>query len=192
MTPMGREKAALRGRFRGLRRCLDREALRRDSQIICARLLALPSLRAAQGVFCYVSYGNEVETGPLLEALLSGGKTLLVPRCRERGRMDCVPVTSLSQLRPGAYGILEPPPELPAAGKERVDFAVVPALACGEDGSRLGQGGGYYDRFLENFGRPSAALCLEECLLPALPAEKHDRPVDWIITQRRAICIEEL
>ncbi len=185
------EKLALRKRFRQMRRRQDRDALAAASGLICDRLLALSQLQKADRVFCYVSYGGEVETRPLLTALLESGKTLLLPRCQLGARIDCVPVSNLDELSPGAYGILEPPQSYPAVDWTQVDFAVIPALACGENGFRLGQGGGYYDRFLSGAGCLSAALCLEEFLIPAVPQEEHDQPVGWIITQRRTLCFEK-
>lgn len=63
---------------------------------------------------------------------------------------------------------------------------VMPALAVAEDGMRLGQGGGYYDRFLAELPRsvPTVALVFEDELLPAgaIPAEPTDRPVDGVVT----------
>ena len=106
--------------------------------------------------------------------------------------MDCVPITSLDDLRPGAYGILEPPPDTPAVPAASVDFAIVPAVACGRDGSRLGQGGGYYDRFLQQTGCAFAALCTETFLLPRVPCEAHDRNMKIIVTQQRVLRFEEL
>ena len=106
--------------------------------------------------------------------------------------MDCVPITSLGDLRPGAYGILEPPSGAPAVPAASVDFAIVPAVACGRDGSRLGQGGGYYDRFLQQTGCAFAALCTEAFLLPCVPCEAHDRNMKIIVTQQRVLRFEEL
>lgn len=192
MERISEKKAALRSHLRKMRRELDREVLFRESAQLCARLLELPELQRAQTVFCYVSYGGEVETHRLIERLLSLGKQVLVPRCRAHGVMDCVPITSLAQLVPGMKGILEPPAELRAVGPETVEFAVIPAVGCGEDGSRLGQGGGYYDRFLERASCGHAALCLEAFLLPSVPAEPHDQTMKYIVTQQRVLRFEEV
>ena len=64
------------------------------------------------------------------------------------GIMELRQITSLDQLTPGAYGILEPPADSPAIEADGVDFAVLPCLSCSHSGHRLGQGGGFYDRFL--------------------------------------------
>ena len=192
METTAQQKKRLRAQLRQERRALDPEMLLRDSAAICSRLLELPELRRARTVFCYVSCGGEVETHRLIGHLLKQGKTVLVPRCGARGLMDCVPITSLGDLRPGAYGILEPPPGTQAVPAAAVDFALVPAVACGLDGSRLGQGGGYYDRFLQQTGCDFAALCTEAFLLPRVPCEAHDRNMKIIVTQQRVLRFEEL
>ena len=192
MECVSESKSALRSRLRKLRRELDKELLYRQSEQLCVRLLKIPELQQAKTVFCYVSYGGEVETHRLIETLLSQGKQVLVPRCRENGLMDCVPITSLQQLVPGKLGIPEPPEELGVADPETVDFAVIPAVACGLDGTRLGQGGGYYDRFLEQVDCVRAAVCLEAFLLPGIPVEPHDQTMNYIVTQQRVLRFEEL
>lgn len=192
MEQITAKKVQLRSRLRKARRELDREVLYRESQKLCLRLLELPELQRAQTVFCYVSYGGEVETHRLIETLLSQGKRVLVPRCRENGMMDCVPIESLEQLLLGKMGILEPPADLETADPRMVEFTVIPAVGCGMDGTRLGQGGGYYDRFLEKVDCAQAVLCLEEFLLPSVPTEPHDRKMKCIVTQQRVLRFEEV
>ena len=192
MERSAEKKAELRGLLRAKRKELDREVLSRESAALCARLLALPELQQSQMVFCYVSCGGEVETHALIETLLAQGKTVAVPRCKGKGIMDCVPITSLSQLEVRKRGILEPAPDAEAIAPEQVAFAIVPAVACGEDGSRLGQGGGYYDRFLEKTHCSFAAVCLEDFLFPTLPCEEHDRFMKIIVTQQRVLRFEEV
>ncbi len=187
METVTEEKARLRAWARQLRREQPQELLLRESGMICERLCALPELNRAQTVFCYVSCRGEVETHRLIARLLEQGKTVLVPRCRGKGEMDCVPIDSLRQLVPGAYGIPEPLEGLPILPPEAVELAVIPALACGEDGSRLGQGGGYYDRFLARTGCITAAVCRETFLLPTTPCEAHDKTVRIIVTPQRVL-----
>jgi len=192
MGELTAEKQELRRQVREMRRRQDGNILRRDSEALCVRLLELPELQRARWVFCYVSCKGEVETHGLLKTLLARGKRVAVPRCGANGAMDCVEIHALEELRPGSMGIPEPSPEAAAVPVREIDFAVVPALACGEDGSRLGQGGGYYDRFLEQYTGPFAAVCLETFLFPTVPVEAHDRKMKLIVTQHRVLQFEEL
>ena len=192
MEQIAAQKKNLRSQFRRQRKQLDQVFLLRESAALCEKLLALPELNEAQTVFCYVSYGGEVETHRLIQQLLIKGKRVVVPRCRENGIMDCVPIKDLSELCASTMGILEPTEDAPLIDWQAVDFAIVPAVACGEDGSRLGQGGGYYDRFLEQVHCPFAAICLEQFLLPTLPCEPHDQTMNIIVTQQRVLRFEEV
>ena len=64
------------------------------------------------------------------------------------------------------------------------DLVLVPALAVGADGTRLGRGGGSYDRALARVpaGVPVVALLYDGELLPAVPSEPHDRRVTAVVT----------
>ena len=60
---------------------------------------------------------------------------------------------------------------------------LIPGLAFDRDGNRLGYGGGFYDRYLgEHKEIIGAALSYDFQLVDRLPAENHDRPVDYIVT----------
>lgn len=192
MDTLAQEKAKLRRELRTKRRRQDRDVLRWDSEAICTRLLELPELRQAKVIFCYVSCFGEVETHRLIETLLSKGKTVAVPRCKPEGQMDCVPIASLTELALGTMNIPEPRRDAPDIPVEQVDFAVVPAVACGLDGSRLGQGGGYYDRFLERISCPFAAVCQTAFLLPEIPCETHDQKMRMIVTPQQVLRFEEV
>ena len=77
----------------------------------------------------------------------------------------------------------------PPLGKHavaEVTVAFVPGLAVDESGTRMGQGGGCYDRSLPRFAPEAPIVCVlhpgEDRTVPALPREAHDRPVDAVLT----------
>ena len=78
-----------------------------------------------------------------------------------------------------------------AESLKEADLIVIPALAASADGTRLGQGGGWYDRALmhRSPGVPVVAAIFDDELLEAgvIPAEPHDVPVDAIVTPTRTI-----
>ena len=92
-----------------------------------------------------------------------------------------------------------PPPAQPAGeawGAESLkeaDLIVIPALAASADGTRLGQGGGWYDRALmhRSPGVPVVAAIFDDEVLEAgiIPAEPHDVPVDAIVTPTHTITV---
>ena len=80
---------------------------------------------------------------------------------------------------------------LGAESLKEADLIVIPALAASTDGTRLGQGGGWYDRALTHRspGTPVVAVIFDDEVLEAgiIPAEPHDIPIDVIVTPTRTI-----
>ena len=152
---------------------------------IVRRLTAHPAWAAADSVFCYVGRRGEIDTRPLLRAALEAGKTLAVPLCMGPGVMQARAVRSLEELAPaGPYGILEPPAGAPEVPPQRLALCVLPCLAAAPDGTRLGYGGGYYDRFLPLACKAvKIALCRAVLLEPVLPRECHDVRADFVLTE---------
>lgn len=160
--------------------------LRRAGAAAAEHLAALPEYRAARTVLAFAGTVREMDTGPLLERVLTDGKTLALPVCTGPGLMEARQVTDLTALRPGRYGILEPPAGAPLLLPGELDLLVVPCAACDRFGVRLGRGGGYYDRYLANCGGLTAALCPQALVLDRVPREDHDRTVDIIVTETGA------
>jgi 5-formyltetrahydrofolate cyclo-ligase len=86
----------------------------------------------------------------------------------------------------GALARLREPPGV-RLGVEAImsaEIVLVPALAVDAAGTRLGRGGGSYDRALARVGPdvPVIALLYPDEVVPALPAQPHDRPVTAVLT----------
>ncbi len=165
-----------------MRAALPGESRRAWSEAITAHALAWDVLERATSVMAYVSVSSEVETRALLVALLARGKRLLLPRCHGGGRMDAVEITSLDRLVPGRLGIPEPDAALPAADKRSIDLILAPGLLFDLSGNRMGQGAGYYDRFLADYQGETCGLCFSAQIQPLAPAP-HDMPVGALIME---------
>ncbi|MCA1711851.1 MAG: 5-formyltetrahydrofolate cyclo-ligase, partial [Actinobacteria bacterium] len=86
-------------------------------------------------------------------------------------------------LRPGPRGLLEPVgPRLGVAAISSCDLVLVPALAVDVAGTRLGRGGGSYDRALRRATGRTIALLHDGELVERLPADPHDVPVTAAVT----------
>lgn len=133
-------------------------------------------------VFVYVSVGREIGTRELIRSLLERGSRVCVPKVEGRGIMKAVEISSMSELAPGTWGIPEPP-DRPGIDPEIIQACIVPCLMCSREGSRLGQGGGYYDRFLKKSGAVRIGLCREQRIGP-VPMELHDQYLDYVVTER--------
>lgn len=136
-------------------------------------------------VAVYASFGSEPGTARL-RAALRGRTEVLLPVLLPDGDLDWA--RDDGELVPGAGGFPMPSgPRLGPSAVARCTLLVVPALAVDEAGTRLGRGGGSYDRALARArGRVLAALHDGE-LVPELPADPHDRPVHGVVLPGRGV-----
>lgn len=178
------EKQQLRAVMRARERQLSDRYRRESDQAIAAHLTAMPEYQAAGTIFCFVGTPREIDTRPILKNALAAGKRLCVPLCTGPGMMELRQITTLSQLSPGAYGIPEPPEDTPTVSVDETDFAILPCLTCNHLGHRLGQGQGYYDRFLAHYRSGAVLLCREKLIREEIPLEPHDYPIPWVLTER--------
>lgn len=148
-------------------------------------LLDAPEVRRAATVACYVSVGAEPGTTTLLDRLLAAGKRVIVPVLLPDNDLDWAPYTGAASLAPARRGLLEPvTARLGVDAVATADVVLVPGLAVGLDGTRLGRGGGSYDRALGRVpvGTFTCVLLYDDEVLPAVPTEPHDRPVTAVAT----------
>lgn len=189
MTDAG-DKAGLRSRLLAARAAVSEPARREGSAAICARLAALAELRDARAVLAYAAFGAEVNLDAFLADLLERQVGVFLPWV-EGAALGVARVTDLeADLAPGWRGVREPRASgRVAARADRLDAAVVPGVAFDPDGSRLGYGGGHFDRLITRL-RPGTAVigvAFEEQIVAAVPTEPHDRRVGLIVTEVRVL-----
>ena len=153
-----------------------------EGRAAAEHLLNWPAFQKADIIGCYVSMPSEIDTLPVLDAILRAGKTLALPKTYDKGIMEFRRVLDPAFLHPGRWGILEPPPDAELIPPQALSLLLIPALAVDKSGHRLGQGGGYYDRYLSHTSCPLAALLLSGQVVPAIPCGERDYLVQWIIT----------
>lgn len=175
-------KDELRSAMRARRRALSADEQRRASQAVYERVLAFAPYGGARGVMAYMACRGEIDLAPVIADVLASGKTLLLPRCEAPGLMTVRRVTDLSQLAAGAYGLMEPAEDCAVFPPEEIDLIFVPGTAFDASGGRIGQGGGYYDRFLARTKALRAGVCHDFALARRVPAQAHDMRMDCIIT----------
>lgn len=173
----------MRARARATRRAIPPDVRASRSERIREHVLALPELARARAVGCYVSVRSEVDTNLLLRELLVRGKIVAVP-VTQGDRLRYVRLDHPWTLAPGAHGIPEPRQPWTEVAGESMDVVIVPGVAFGRDGSRLGNGGGHFDRFLAQHPTPlRVGLAFSEQVHPHVPGEEHDQGVDVLVTE---------
>lgn len=184
---MGNSKTSLRRRLRGLRRSMSPQARSTASAAMCARLQGLPVFHNAATIVGYAALPDEADPAAALANAQARGARIGMPRITGPHTLAFHELTPTSVLHPGAFGIPEPGAHELELELAAVDLVLVPALAVGEDGCRLGSGKGYYDRLLPQMPR-ALKICtvFELQYLTAVPCEPHDMRADWVITERGA------
>jgi len=179
------QKALLRDRLKKLRSALPQAVREEFSEAIAQRLFQLAQIQSAKTLFVYISCGAEIETRGIIQRLLEEGKRVAVPKIVS-ARMEAQLFSDWEQLVPGQLGILTPQQgqECPAP----IDVVITPGLGFTAQGHRIGFGRGYYDRWFSS--HPACfkvALAYEVQIVPDIPLDPHDVPVDCVITEKRIL-----
>lgn len=161
-----------------------------------ARALAAlaPRLELAAGtvVAGYWPMGDELDPRPLMAALAAAGCRLALPAVTApHTPLDFRAYAFGDLLEPGPHGTVHPvtaaPPLVP-------QVLLVPLLAFDRGCFRLGYGGGYYDRTLENLRKnaqvKAIGLAFAAQEVPAVPRDGHDQRLDAIATEQGLITPE--
>jgi 5-formyltetrahydrofolate cyclo-ligase len=170
------------------RRSLTAEHRARAAARVQAELVSLVRRLRPARMTGYVPVGSEpggTDLPEVLRAALPPAAELLLPVLRDDLDLDWARYTGPGSLRAAGRGLREPTgPLCGPAAVAGADLVVVPALAVDRRGIRLGRGGGSYDRALARVPATTRVVALlhDGELLPEVPGEPHDRPVQAVIT----------
>jgi 5-formyltetrahydrofolate cyclo-ligase len=175
----------MRRHMRQLRRAFAGESRRAATAAFTTQALSSGWFQTGQLVAAYAAVASELDLTPLLRQLLARGVKLCLPVVDVQGEMQFMRYQGESSL-PGSHAILRANPGSEVIAPQQIALLLMPLLAFDALGNRLGQGGGYFDRFLSQFtARPQCigvAFALQE--VDAVPVEKWDQQLDAIITER--------
>ena len=132
----------------------------------------------------YIAINDEIDAKPLMQMLAFKGAELCLPRVESDDTLSFRRWRPGDDLDEGKFGLLEPSDE---AERLSPTLLLVPLLAFDATGARLGYGKGHYDKALADLragGRVFACgLGFQTQLVDAIPAESHDEPMDWALTE---------
>lgn len=184
-------KQALRRELRARRLAVSRAAQRRAASDAARHAVRFLRARSARRVALYLAYRSELPTKPLLDALFARGIRLAIPRIKEHGRMHFEWLRPTTPLRRNALGILEPAMRGVRARRNELDAVLLPLVGFDRHGNRLGNGGGFYDRWLARprcIPRPrylGYAYAIQQ--VEQLPRDPWDIRLDAVITETAVI-----
>ena len=186
MTP-----ALTKNALRNVIRARLRETVPQNHKALQQRLTELLAQENAECCIGFLAFQQEPALDQFLSNWLAQNKKLLLPRFNLATRQyELVEVTDLnSQIAPGHYGIREPNTQLVAIQQViQTSVWLVPGLAFTASGVRLGRGAGHYDRLFAKFPQGKRiGIAWEMQLLPEIPQEPWDLPMDYIVTETRTI-----
>lgn len=161
------------------------------SELACARLIGTPWFASARTVMLYAPMETELDI------------SLVAKECRRTGRMVALPAVDWGGgtmtarrvddwgrvLVVGKHGVQEPRGDTPIVEPEDLDLIVVPGLGFGRDRTRLGRGGGFYDRFLSGASIRAAKVGMGFSwqVLASVPTTDSDVTLDGVVTERDVI-----
>ena len=159
---------------------------------IAERLSGSEMYKAAEVIAFYLNIGSEVETKDMIQKAQKDGKTVVLPKV-EGDRLVMYRYEAGDVLVKSMFGISEPQPmHGRIVPPEDISLVIVPGLCFDRNGSRLGYGKGFYDRFLSGCRRKRAAVCFEDQLLDAgiIPVTRDDVRMEHIITENGIIDVQ--
>jgi 5-formyltetrahydrofolate cyclo-ligase len=182
-------RRSLRRELWARRAAQPRAARRAAARLICAHLALAPWFRPGIALGLYLSRDSEVDTASLLALARRRGCRVYLPHITDYAAHRMLLVRDRGARRTlNRYRIAEPrgAATLPA---QAFALVLMPLVGFDGAGNRLGNGAGYYDRFVANrrgrYGKPLLIGIAFECQrLAALPTAAHDVPLDGVITER--------
>jgi 5-formyltetrahydrofolate cyclo-ligase len=191
-TSVRDRKQYIRRSLRAVRRGLSEAERLARSRRVWERVAALACYQHARVVLGYMAFDHEVLTDGLMRRAMASGKQLVLPMVLgNRQGMALYVIEELERdVAPGYCGILEPQPRRTrAVAPETLELALIPGVAFDLRGGRLGLGAGFYDRLLSQLPRgiPMVGLAFDFQVIPRLPLQPHDIPLDAIVTESRVI-----
>jgi 5-formyltetrahydrofolate cyclo-ligase len=166
---------------------LDKAFRKKAAQRIAEQVLALPDLRELTPVGSYWPIRSEVDTRPLMEALLARGQDVALSQILH-------PHLSFRLWQPGdvlvkgGFGVREPGPDAPECFPVAL---LVPLVAFDRSGGRIGYGKGHFDRAIAALEdkHPVLTIGLAYAVqeIERVPVEPHDRRLDVVVTEAELI-----
>jgi 5-formyltetrahydrofolate cyclo-ligase len=179
-------KRRLRQEMAARRQAIQRDEAEAAGRELAARLAGCPVFRAARRVAFYAALPDELPTRAAFDAARERGCCALFPAVEGERRLVFWPLERWEDLRPGRYGVPEPPRQGPAVELAQSDLVLVPGIAFDAEGHRLGRGAGCYDAaFPPGVGTPLLyGVGFEFQVVDAVPHGSRDRRMDAIVTER--------
>lgn len=190
-TSLVLQRDEIRKAIRQKRRLLTLAEQQQAADKLCKQVLTHPKIEQAQTIALFLSFDGEIDTSPLISQLWALNKQVCLPVLHpfHRHHLLFLRYTPSTVLVKNRFNISEPPLNVNMVIPiSNIDIIFTPLVAFDEQGQRLGMGGGFYDRTLENWQQKSfypmglAHTCQQ---VAHLPIANWDVPLPEIITPEK-------
>lgn len=176
-------KFLARKHFLNIRKSIVGDERQQAEKLIFQNFINSHYFNDFETILCYVSVDDEVDTRKIINYCIESGKNVYIPEC-VGNEMSFYKLDSLACLIQGKFGIPTVDTEEKAPlGNFGNTLCIVPGLSFDKYGCRIGYGGGYYDRFLEDNETDTLGLTFDKCLCDTLPKEELDKSVKAVLTE---------
>ncbi len=174
------DKKMARQYVKNIKKSMSDEDVLKRSESVISKIYSLTEFKENDNILTYVNYNQEVVTKDFINKCIQNNKNVYVPKVYGK-EMKFHKINSLDDLKPGAYGILEPVNE---CSDVEDGFMVMPGVAFDKQLNRAGYGGGYYDRYLENHTNIyKAAVCFDFQIVDNIDTQDFDLKPDVLVTE---------
>ncbi|RUO24431.1 5-formyltetrahydrofolate cyclo-ligase [Aliidiomarina minuta] len=193
-TRIQNSRQQLREQLKQQRRALTEAEQKSASLQLVDTAMQQPEVAQAETIALYFSFAAELNTAPLLQALLDAGKKVCLPVLHPfaKGHLLMLRYDPQRPLINNKFAIPEPPLRCPdVVPFAQLDTLLVPLVGFDSQGNRLGMGGGFYDRTLAGWhaGRYPQLKVMglaHDCQQAGhIPVQSWDVPLPAVITATR-------
>lgn len=189
------DKKQLRRDIRKLREAMSQEERRMKSVQIADKVVQMREFQEADIILLYSAIKSEVETVLLYQEAGRQGKAIYYPRVLGDD-MEFYLVDENTEFEISGFGVREPKIDIARQYFPKADdvvFVLMPGMVFDKAGNRIGYGGGYYDKYLQNLRKEVRLtnICkvavAYECQMVALgmiKSESYDIQADYVVTER--------
>jgi 5-formyltetrahydrofolate cyclo-ligase len=182
--PSSNPKASLRRQLQQRRQALSEAQRTAAAAALCAQLQTLPALAQSQHIAVYCAANDEIDPSAVVTMLRRQGKQLYLPVVREDNSLLFAPWAPDDALQANRFGISEPVTDVTLRAADALDALLIPLLGWDRHGTRLGMGGGFYDRSLADSPQVlKIGLAYATQQEASLPREPWDVKLDYVVTE---------
>lgn len=176
-------KSEIRTANKNKRRAMSKEEAAEKSGLAQNAFLSSQLYKNAETIMLYYPLGNETDTSVIAQKAAGDKKRLVYPVTDEKtGEITPYYVNNTGGFHIGAFSVMEPEATSKADASD-IDVVIVPGIAFGRNGARIGFGKGCYDGFLKNLGAVKVGFCYDYQICGGFIGEEHDINMDFLITE---------